>query len=207
MNKIVEVGLKCDFHIHSCHSKHKESKNLTINNTEKNLDNLIKRLDHYNVEMASITDHDVFSYSMYKAFINKAKNQKLILSGVEFSIAMKDDSGVEKPIHVITLFDNSDDKKIANIETVLGNGSIKPEYDALDNKAFSQRKLIEILDKIGLDVVMIAHQKKTLTTTQSPAKNDVNSLGENEFNLLLFTEYFQALEFHNKNNELFNIKK
>ncbi len=55
---------------------------------------------------------------------------------------------------------------------------------------------------------MIAHQKKTMTSTQKPAKNDLNNLNDDEVNYLLFTEFFQALEFHDKKNELFNaIKK
>lgn len=100
--------------------------------------------------------------------MNEATDLKLILPGVEFSVAMKDGNGKEKQIHVIALFDNSNEEKIKKIEDVLG--TTKPKYDALDNHAFSQRKLIEILDEIGLDVVMIAHQKKTMTTSQNLRK-------------------------------------
>lgn len=205
MEKIVNNGLKCDFHIHSYYSKHREANGLTTNNTEENIPKLVSKLKEYGVEMAAITDHDVFSYSMYSRLVNEATDLKLILPGVEFSVAMKDGNGKEKQIHVIALFDNSNEEKIKKIEDVLG--TTKPKYDALDNHAFSQRKLIEILDEIGLDVVMIAHQKKTMTTSQKPQKNDLNVLGDCEVNYLLFTEYFQALEFHDKKNELFNIKK
>ena len=205
MEKIVINGLKCDFHIHSYYSKHREANGLTTNNTEENIPKLVSKLKEYGVEMAAITDHDVFSYSMYSRLVNEATDLKLILPGVEFSVAMKDGNGKEKQIHVIALFDNSNEEKIKKIEDVLG--TTKPKYDALDNHAFSQRKLIEILDEIGLDVVMIAHQKKTMTTSQKPQKNDLNVLGDCEVNYLLFTEYFQALEFHDKKNELFNIKK
>lgn len=207
-NKIVDSGLKCDFHIHSYHSQFKEEKGLTSNNTESNLDTLIEKLDANEIKIASITDHDVFSYDMYKLFKEKAKNQELILPGVEFTVSMEDEKHVEKPIHVITLFNDSNMDAIKNIETVLGEGiKNKPKYDSLDGSAFSQHKYLQLLKEIGLDVVLIAHQKKTLTSQQTPAKNDVNSLGENIFNVLLFVEFFQALEFHNKNNELFNIIK
>ncbi len=42
LKKIVEKGLKCDFHIHSVYSKHKESNGLTGNNTLDKLPVLIK---------------------------------------------------------------------------------------------------------------------------------------------------------------------
>ena len=215
--RIVKRGLKCDFHIHSFFSKHKESKNITINSTIENLDVLIKALEKNEVEMAAITDHDVFSYDLYTKFKKEAKNLKLVLPGVEFTVAMKCTNGVFKQIHVITLFNDSDEEKIKNIEKVLGNGKTvdkngklitkSPDYDALNNSAYSQDKLIKLLDEIGLDVVMIAHQKKSMLTDQDAQKNDFNNLDEDEQNFLLFTEYFQALEFHDKKNELFNIKK
>lgn len=120
--------------------------------------------------MAAITDHDVFSYDLYTKFKKEAKNLKLVLPGVEFTVAMKCTNGVFKQIHVITLFNDSDEEKIKNIEKVLGNGKTvdkngklitkSPDYDALNNSAYSQDKLIKLLDEIGLDVVMIAHQKK-----------------------------------------------
>ena len=211
--RIVEKGLKCDFHIHSVYSKHKETGDLTSNNTINNLDELVNQLYSNEVEMAAITDHDVFSYEMYTNFCSKANKLKLILPGVEFSMAMKDSDGNLKQIHVITLFNNNDVEKIKKIEEVLTNGKDdkgndkKPPYDALNGTAYTQDKIIKMLDEIGLDVVMIAHQKKSMLSKQSPAKNDFNTLDSDEQNYLLFTEYFQALEFHDKKNELFNIKK
>lgn len=59
---------------------------------------------------------------------------------------------------------------------------------------------------MGLDFVMIAHQKKTPTSTQKPHKSDVMSLGRETFNELLFMEYFDAYEFRQRDNEIFNKK-
>ena len=53
---------------------------------------------------------------------------------------------------------------------------------------------------------MIAHQKKTPTSTQKPHKSDVMSLGRETFNELLFMEYFDAYEFRQRDNEIFNKK-
>ncbi|HBV83374.1 MAG TPA: hypothetical protein DEB74_11420 [Lachnospiraceae bacterium] len=51
---------------------------------------------------------------------------------------------------------------------------------------------------------MIAHQKKTLTSQHKPQANDVMSLGKEMFNELVFMDYFDAYEFRNKKNEIFN---
>lgn len=51
---------------------------------------------------------------------------------------------------------------------------------------------------------MIAHQKNSLTTTGKANKCDAASLGNEKFNEFLFTEYFEAYEFRNKKNEIFN---
>ena len=50
---------------------------------------------------------------------------------------------------------------------------------------------------------MIAHQKGTLNS-KYPRKNDAKTLGDDKFNELLFLDYFEAYEFKNKRNEIFN---
>jgi len=207
---IAETGLKCDFHIHSCHSAHKETNGLTDNNTIENVSKLVNKLNDNQIEMCAITDHDVFSYDMYTA-LKKYENTgflKKVFPGVEFSVALKNEEGKDVPVHIIALFDDSGSKSAKVIEEVLGDGisGKLPKYDALKHEYYSQNQLINLLDKIGMDAVFIAHQKKTITSTQKPAKNDIYAVGEKEFNAYLFSEYFQALEFHDKKNELFNTK-
>ncbi|MPN53647.1 hypothetical protein SDC9_201311 [bioreactor metagenome] len=53
---------------------------------------------------------------------------------------------------------------------------------------------------------MIAHQKNSLLSKGKDKKNDASSLGEEKFNEFLFFEYFEAYEFRNKKNEIFNKK-
>ena len=43
MNKIVTTGMKCDFHIHSIASKHRENSDIVDNSTIDNIDTLIKK--------------------------------------------------------------------------------------------------------------------------------------------------------------------
>ena len=164
MEKIVNKPLKVDLHIHSCHSKHRETDDLTSNCTIENLGILVKNLKEKNVDVVAITDHDVFSYDMYEALKKKETDGtfKKVFPGVEFSVYIKNDEGKDWPVHVIAIFDDSDEVKVKNIENVLGDGIKKePIYNCGDR--FDETRLIELLDEIGLDAVFIAHQKQTIT--------------------------------------------
>lgn len=71
-------------------------------------------------------------------------------------------------------------------------------------EAYTRKDYFEILSDINIDFIMIAHQKKTLTTQHKPHANDVMSLGKDIFNELVFMDYFDAYEFRNKKNEIYN---
>ena len=69
IHRIVETGLKCDFHIHSKYSSFREKDKITKENLNKNNDDvqkLINALVKNEIEIAAITDHDVFSFAFYK---------------------------------------------------------------------------------------------------------------------------------------------
>ena len=203
-SKIALVGLKVDFHIHSIFSKHKDGE-IVKNNTIENIPILIKRLEEEQVEMCSISDHDTFSFQMYselKKFEGQGKLKK-VFPAVEFSVLFQRAGGLKRVIHVICVFNDSDLSKVEKIDIILQLKDGHPEYD-FEEKAYTERKFLELLDKIKIDVVLIAHQKKSLTSTQSPDENDANSLGNDSFNEFVFSEYFEAYEFHNKRNEVFN---
>lgn len=196
---IVEKGVKVDFHIHSIASKHKEETGKVENSTIDNLDVLIKNLNDRQVNMCSISDHDNFDVDIYKA-LKKQENKgtiKKVLPAVEFSV--KYDS---KVIHIITIFEDNDDMKLENIKKLIFDSKKDtPLYD--QEKSFSEEKFLEILKKIDLNVVMIAHQKESLTSKKT-RNNDVMSLGKEKFNELVFIDYFESFEFKNKRNEIFN---
>lgn len=65
MEKVVKTGLKFDLHIHSVVSAHKDGIKVK-NNTLENIGVLIERLNDNKVNLCSITDHDNFSYEMYR---------------------------------------------------------------------------------------------------------------------------------------------
>lgn len=196
---IVEKGVKVDFHIHSVASKHKEVPGKVDEAKIENLSTLIQKLNDRKINMCSISDHDNFDIDIY----NKLKAQenigsiKKVLPAIEFSVSYN-----SKVIHVITIFDDNDKTKIEKIQSFVYNvEKNRPLYD-LDG-SFSEEKFLEILKQIDLNVVMIAHQKETLSS-KNVRNNDVMSLGKEKFNELVFLQYFESFEFKNKRNEIFN---
>lgn len=103
----------------------------------------------------------------------------------------------------MTIFDDKDEEGLKRLEESFVKGIGKEKY--IDG-AYERDDYFAILKEVGLDFVMIAHQKKTPTSTQKPHKSDVMSLGRETFNELLFMEYFDAYEFRQRDNEIFNKK-
>lgn len=202
--RIVEKGLKIDLHIHSSLSSHKDGDKVS-DNTIFNLDKLVQGLNKHKVNMCSITDHDAFNYKLYKK-LKKEEGKgsiKKVFPGVEFSVEYEHNDLV-KQLHIVTLFEDTDTKKVENIANVLQFYEDKPKYDR--GKAFSEKEFIRLLSEINLNTVMIVHQKGSLLSKKKPVDNNANSLGEEKLQEFLYTEYFEAYEFRNKKNELFSKK-
>lgn len=200
MDKIVKNGIKIDLHIHSIYSKNKDGDKVK-NNSIHNLNILVEKLNVCNVEMCAITDHDTFNYDMYKTLKEEEKKNgtiKKVLPGVEFSVNYQDD----KVIHIVTIFNDLEDDKVKTIQEIFDNGIGKKLYDK--RGYYTRDNYYKILKEINLDFVMIGHQKKSPTSTQKAKKSDVMSLGKETFDELLFTDYFDAYEFHDKSNEIHN---
>ena len=196
---VVENGIKVDFHIHSIASKHKEETGKVDSSTIDNIEILIQNLNDRQINMCSISDHDNFDLNIYKT-LKEQENKgtiKKVLPSVEFSVKYS-----SKVIHVITIFDDNDEKKLGNIqELIFDIKNNKPLYDQVE--AFSEEKFLDIIKQIDLNVVMIAHQKESLSSKKT-RNNDVMSLGKEKFNELVFLDYFESFEFKNKRNEIFN---
>ena len=201
MNKIVSKGIKIDLHIHSEYSKNKDGQKV-VENTLKNLDVLIKGLVENEVAMCAITDHDTFNYELYSELKKEELKSNCIckvLPGIEFSVEFTNN----KVIHIVTLFDDKDEEKVKNIEQVMLCGKGKNCFKKTKG-AYTRADYFDILLDIGLDFIMIAHQKKTPSSQHKPHANDVMSLGKDIFNELVFMDYFDAFEFRNRKNEIYN---
>lgn len=204
--KIVTKPLKIDFHIHSSFSKYKDEPKLVKNGTKENIDLLLQKLNENKIEMCAITDHDYFSYDLYSS-LKKHENENELLKvfpGVEFSVGFKGDDDKLKQVHVICVFDDEDDDKVKQISNRISFKDGKINYDK-KGQFFSEEKFISILRDIDLNVITIAHQKQSVTSTSaSKSKNDVSSLGQTKFNELISCEYFESYEFKNMKNGMFN---
>ena len=198
MNKIVETGLKIDLHIHSCASSKKDGKKVK-NNTIENLPVLVERLVEQEVNICSVTDHDTFLYEIYSELKKEELNDnsiKKVLPGVEFSVRFKNNDD-EKVVHVISVFSDKDEKKVKRIESILNE--TRPD----EKGSYTEERFIELLRKIDIDTILIAHQKNSLLSEKA-RKNDVNSLGNEKFLEFIYSDYFEAFEFKNKKNEILN---
>ena len=98
---------------------------------------------------------------------------------------------------------DKDEEKVKRIEEIMLKGKGASSYKKT-KEAYTRKDYFEILSDINIDFIMIAHQKKTLTTQHKPHANDVMSLGKDIFNELVFMDYFDAYEFRNKKNEIYN---
>ena len=201
IEKIIETGNKVDFHIHSIASKHKESDDCVDLSTIDNIDLLIDKLNQRKINMCSISDHDNFDFDIYKR-LKQEENKgsiKKVFPAVEFSVTYD-----KKVLHIITIFDDKDERKIKKIQNeIFDTKNNKPFYDDVELNSFSENKYLNILKNIDLNVVMIAHQKETLSSKET-RNHDVMTLGKEKFDELVFLDYFESFEFKRKRNEIFN---
>ena len=189
IEKIIETGNKVDFHIHSIASKHKESDDCVDLSTLDNIDLLIEKLNQREINMCSISDHDNFDFNIYnrlKQEENKGSIKK-VFPAVEFSVTYD-----KKVLHIITIFDDKDEGKIKKIQNeIFDTKNNKPFYDDVELNSFSENKYLNILKNIDLNVVMIAHQKETLSSKET-RNHDVMTLGKEKFDELVFLDYFES---------------
>lgn len=201
--KVVESGYKIDLHIHSICSREKD-KGKVVFNTIDNINVLAERLNDNGVQLCAITDHDAFGFDMYKALKayedNNSNSIIKVFPGVEFSVEFNGDKG-SSILHVIAIFNDEDEDKVSRISDYITDEKGKINYDK--SSAFSEEKFILILRNINLDTVLIVHQKSSLTAAH-PYKNDAKTVGEERFQEFVYTDYFEAFEFKNRKNEVFN---
>lgn len=198
MEKVVETGLKIDLHIHSNASRAKDGKKVA-RNTLENISLLIAKLSENGVNICAITDHDVFSYEMYrglKAAENQGNSILKVLPGVEFSVTFRH-KNAEKLLHIVAIFSDADDEKVKRMEQVIQAN--RPRQ----GRSYSEEEILSLLREISLDTILIVHQKRSLSS-DGPGGNDANALGEEKFFEFVDTDYFEAFEFRNKRNEVFN---
>lgn len=189
---------KVDFHIHSKASETKSGdKEKVKNGTFNQIDILMNKMDTFEINMFSFTDHNVFDYDLYSktkkyistnTFQSKYKNIKKILPGVEFDLKF-DDSGAR--VHATCIFDDSDEK---SLEILNDNIINKIDGRKMNDLIFTEKELNDILSDIGLNFILIVHQTTDINNKKVNGKNDFSKIEENRKNQLLYYDYFTLYE-------------
>jgi len=176
---------KFDLHIHSFASSKTKTGDQTIVSESKveNLHVLIDRLISNDVNIVSITDHNIFDKNIYLGL----KKQELasnrifkVLPGIEIDLRIED-----KNVHVVCIFDDCELDHARKIEERF----VSREYYSVD-------QLGSMLRAIELSTVLIAHQKCDYASGR-PQKTSLSSAGKESFYKFIGSEFFDALEIQN----------
>ena len=176
---------KFDLHIHSAASAKTKTgdKIIAADSTKENLPILIDKLKEENINMVSITDHNIFDKDIYLELKKQeAENNCIskVLPGVEIDL---DIDG--KIVHVVCIFDDS---KVNYVEKIDEGFTSQKSYTVDDVGA--------LLRKINLSVILIAHQKCDYLS-EKPSKTSLSCAGKEAFYKFIGCEFFDALEIQN----------
>ena len=185
----MDIYSKFDLHIHSSASAKSKTGDQAVvaNSTINNLNVLIDKLIGNNVNIVSITDHNTFDSQLYVKFKEEESKPNCImkvLPGIEIDLEIN-----SKNVHVICLFDDTDPLHTSKIQ------------EGLDHKvAYTIDELGAVLRKIGLNTILIAHQKCDYKSEKSIG-NSLSNIGINNFFKFIGTDFFDALEIQNSKVE------
>lgn len=202
MERIVTKPTRIDLHIHSAASvvtKDKGKKELSDCDKD-HVNVLLRGLEAHGINMCAITDHDCFDKDLYFALKEREGDGCLnkVLPGIEFSVSICADGKKPTVVHIVAIFDDRHPDLIDGIAEVVCDENGKPRYDDLNNGAFTEDGFAKVLRDIGLNAVLIGHEK----SAGQEAKRDVSSLGANCASEVILTEFVDAVEIRNKRREL-----
>lgn len=194
-----ELMIKFDLHIHSIASEYKEDDNIVSQSTPENAEVLLDKLNHYNVSLFSITDHNRFNVELYTKIDEimtsdnyRYTNVKGLVAGVEFDVRI--DPNMKK-CHIISIFDTKN--KVENYNKI--RDAIE-QNKLTDPQSFYEKEDFEsILKSIGLNVILIACQRSSLSN--SSGKHNSLSESSSEPMEMISSGYISALEFQKPNVE------
>lgn len=204
--KIVTRPARVDFHIHSAASvRTRDAGNEALARcTPDRVETLVEKMSDpkLSINMCAITDHDCFDVEMYRALKSKEEHGSLekVLPGVEFTVALPDDMDRPTPIHVVAIFDDRGPGDLIEAldSHIPKTAEGRPEYDCEDKSAFSSQRFSHILSDIGLNAVLVGHEK----SVGREQRNDVSSLGAERADEIMLTEFIDAVEIRNRHHEV-----
>jgi len=186
LNEIIKV----DLHIHSHASQYKDG-DIVKNSTTENLRELFAALEENGINLFSITDHNRFDFDLYMEARKIIESDDFpciqeLLAGVEFDVCLE--TGKER-CHIIAIFNvrdwSIDAKRIEN----------KIATEQLENadEFYTRGRFEKLLQSIGLDVILIAHQRKAISNPQG-GKTSLSESISDPYGLLQ-VGYIDALEY------------
>lgn len=189
MNTCLNNVIAIDLHIHSASSEYKESIPEIHSCNKENLDVLLSKLQSNGVNMFSITDHNRFDSELYSVINDKINTGKYpnvysVLPGIEFDVSLEPN---KEKCHIIVIFNaQNDTAKYKLIASVIDKHILKDPA-----KSYTKSELERVLSEIGLDTILIAHQRSSF---DRPSRHD--SLGDATDNPLKYIGFIDALEYN-----------
>ena len=194
MEHFATENINIDLHIHSIASSYKDG-DIVKNSTKNNIPVLISALESKNINMFSITDHNRFDYELYceiKKYIENNQIVRKILPGIEFDVQLDPEY---KKCHIVTIFDDSDEKKLSEIMNVIKSIRLLTNKDDV----YTIDEFEKILKSIRLKTVLIVHQKQALDN--KTGKTDSLSAACEDPSYFLKTGYVDLLEYGSERTE------
>lgn len=198
---MLNSNIKIDLHIHSIASKYKEGKYkgtdeyIVDYSTKDNIETLLDKLISNEVTLFSITDHNRYDAELYKTIkekLNEEKYNKLsVLHGIEFDVKLENN---KEPVHIISIFDVKNDENISSIVNAMKTNELTG-YNAF----FDKNQFESVLKDIGLDTILIVHQKCSLDKSEGGHKS--LSEGVTDPYKIIQVGYINALEYQKPNIE------
>jgi len=191
----INNNITVDFHIHSYASAHKEVEEVVKNSTVNNLDILFQKLEENNINLFSITDHNIFDNNIFLECKKKIKSKvysqiKNIIPGIEFDIKFEEEKS--KYGHIIALFNfKNDEIDSSHLAHVVKNKFSK-------QKVYSKKEFEELLKEINLDVILISSQTNALDNSNSSRSLNTHCSNPKDY---INCGYISAFEFQKPNIE------
>lgn len=199
---MINNNIKIDLHIHSAASSYKEDSEIVKNSTKENIHILINQLLQRGINLFSFTDHNRFDNELFEFTQNYLKDNKTsegirisdimnILPGVEFDVLFEDGM---VPCHVITIFNGKTFEELVRIKNSIN-------ADLLNNKNdyYTLDKFENILRQIGLSVLLIVCQRKSLEN-HNGKHTSLSDSTKHPLEILKYG-YINALEYKSVVNE------
>ena len=191
---MLNSNIRVDLHVHSKASEYKDGE-IVKNSTFSNIDTLIEKLNKNKINLFGFSDHNRFDKELFVKTRDYIKLEttkdkfpyiKNILPVVEFDV--KIDPKMKK-CHILAVFDynSKDENALSRIEKEINSNKLTKQNEFYDKDNFEK-----IIRKIGLDVILIASQRKALTNP----KPSGSSLSDSTTDVYEFLKvgYISALE-------------